>query len=100
VTSFYDNDKDLEQPLESGVEGPAVTYAELRGWWVAKFVSPGKRGVPDRLFIRNGRHLFIEFKRPGKDARKQQEKRHREMREHGAEVHVVDNLEQAYALLR
>jgi len=87
-------------PLESSVEGDAIDYAEKQGWWVAKFVSPGRRGVPDRIFIRDGRVLFIEFKRPGKTAEPQQKKRHREMREHGAEVHVIDNLADAYELLR
>lgn len=90
----------MSTPLESSVERDACAYAEKRGWMVFKFVSPGRRGVPDRLFIRNGRHLFIEFKRLDAEARKQQEKRHREMREHGAEVHVVDNLKDAYELLR
>lgn len=89
-----------DAPLESSIESDAIAYAEKRGWWVAKFVSPGRRGVPDRIFIRDGRVLFIEFKRPRKEARTQQQKRHREMREHGAEVHVIDNLADAYALLR
>lgn len=30
-----------------------------------KFVSPGCRGVPDRLLIRNGRVLFLELKSEG-----------------------------------
>lgn len=91
---------DVDPVLEREVEKPAKDYAEQYGWWVAKFVSPGRRGVPDDVFIRDGRVLFIEFKRPGKDLRPQQRKRIREMREHGAEVHVIDNLADAYALLR
>lgn len=90
----------MSTPLESSVEGDACDYAKTRGWMVFKFVSPGRKGVPDRLFIRDGRHLFIEFKRLNNEARRQQEKRHREMREHGAEVYVVDNLKDAYELLR
>lgn len=90
----------MNRPLESDIEGDAVAFAERRGWWVAKFVSPGRRGVPDRLFIRGGRHVFVEFKRGDETARRQQTKRHREMREHGAEVHVIDNLKDAYDLLR
>lgn len=91
---------EIDPILERDVERPAKDFAKKRGWWLAKFVSPGKRGVPDDVFIRNGRVLWIEFKRPGKDLRPQQAKRVREMREHGAEVHVIDNLSDAYGLLR
>lgn len=94
------DDIEIDPILERDVERPAKDYAKKRGWWLAKFVSPGKRGVPDDVFVRNGRVLWIEFKRPGKDLRPQQAKRIREMREHGAEVHVVDNLSDAYELLR
>ena len=87
-------------PLESDIEGDAIKYAKRLGWWVAKFTSPGRRGVPDRVFIRNGVVMFIEFKRLGEPLRTQQAKRIREMREHGAIVHVVDNLKDAYELFR
>lgn len=86
--------------LEREVERPAKEYARRRGWWVAKFVSPGLNGVPDDVFIRDGRVMFIEFKRPGEDLRPLQAKRVRDMRAHGAEVHVIDNLADAYELLR
>lgn len=86
--------------LESSVESGIRKYAELRGWWCVKFVSPGLRGVPDRLFIRNGRHVFIEIKRSGEEPTTQQSKRHREMREHGAEVYWVDSVEAAKEILK
>lgn len=84
---------------EIEIERPACDFAETRGWWESKFVSTNKRGVPDRIFIRRGRVVFIEFKRPGEDATPQQQKRHREMRAHGAEVHVVDSLSEAKLIL-
>lgn len=86
--------------LESSVESEIRRYAEKRGWWCVKFVSPGLRGVPDRLFIRNGRHVFIEIKRPGEKPSAQQSKRRREMRKHGAEVHWVDNAAAAKEILQ
>ena len=91
---------DVAIDLEKHVERPAKAYAKERGWWVAKFVSPGLNGVPDDILIRNGRVLFIEFKRPGGELRPQQVKRIRDMRAHGAEVHVIDKLGDAYALLK
>lgn len=86
--------------LEKHLESDIVDFADVRGWWSAKFTSPGTPGVPDRIFIRRGRHVFIEVKAPGEVARPQQERRIRDMRAHGAEVHVVDNMELARAILR
>lgn len=90
----------IDPMLEREVERPAKQFAEQRGWWCCKFVSPGLRGVPDDVFIRDGRVIWVEFKRPGKNLRPQQAKRVREMRAHGAEVHVIDNLADAFELLR
>ena len=86
-------------PLESEIEAEVRLYAKRRGWWVAKFVSPGLRGVPDRIFIRNGRVIFIELKRNGKEPTTQQLKRHREMREHGARVYWSDSLDDCMEIL-
>lgn len=91
----------FERPaLEAKVEAEIKRYAEAKGWWCVKFVSPGLRGVPDRLFIRRGRHVFIEVKRPGEEPTEQQYKRHREMRAHGAEVHWADNLDAVKEILK
>lgn len=84
---------------ESKVESDIRKYALKRGWWQCKFTSPSLRGVPDRLFIRGGRHVFIEVKAPGEKATRQQQKRHEDMRKHGAEVFIIDNAEDAYAVL-
>jgi len=86
--------------LEKEAEAKGNAYAKKRGWWFCKFTSPGKKSVPDRLFIRRGRHVFIEWKREGEEPTPQQLKRHREMREHGAEVHWVDNLTDFMRILR
>lgn len=76
---------------ESKVESRCREYAMGRGWWVSKFTSPGKKAVPDRLFIRNGVVLFIEFKRPGEQPTVQQAYRHKQMRDAGANVTWVSN---------
>lgn len=85
---------------ESKVEADIRDYALRRGWFVAKFVSPGQTGVPDRLFIRRGRHVFIEIKRPGEKPTPKQLSKHEEMRGFGAEVYWVDNLEAAMEILK
>lgn len=91
----------MKQDLrEVEIERPACDYAESRGWWTCKFVAPGLRGVPDRLFIRKGQVVFIEFKAPGEVPTAQQHKRHRELRAAGVAVHWTDSLEEAKVILR
>lgn len=85
---------------EIEIEQPACDFAKNRGWFEAKIASSNKNGMPDRIFIRRGQVMFIEFKRPGEDASPQQKRRHREIRKHGIPVHVCDNLEEARELLR
>jgi hypothetical protein len=86
--------------LEKDLESDITDFAEVRGWWSTKYVAPARRGVPDRIFIRRGRTVFIEVKKLDEEAKIQQERVHREMRAHGAEVHVVDNIEDARRILR
>ena len=78
-----------------------VDRAKMNGWLTKKLKFLGERGAPDRLFIRAGRVVFVELKQPGEaDATSINQRRIiREMREVGAEVHVIDNLKDGYALL-
>lgn len=85
------NINDLPRIRESKVEKKCCEYAQGRGWWVSKFTAPGKKAVPDRVFVRNGVVLFVEFKRPGETPTAQQAHRHKQMREKGANVTWVDN---------
>lgn len=94
---FLDGD-DFDVELEADIERPAKKFAKLRGWFVAKVRFLDRRGAPDKLFIRDGRHMWVEFKRPGKPPTKQQLEVHTDMRAAGAEVHTIDTLEQALEL--
>ena len=85
--------------LEKEIERPAHDYAKLRGWIAEKIMRTGRKGFPDHFFARSGRVLLIEFKRPGELPNRQQLKRHRELREHGVEVFIVDNLDEAKRIL-
>lgn len=65
-----------------------------------KFVSPGKRGVPDRIVtMPGGRLWFVELKRPGKDAEKQQARDHARRRAMGFDVRVLDTKEKVNAFV-
>lgn len=84
---------------ELKIEQAVCAAARKAGWLPFKFTSPSQRAVPDRLFIRDGRVIFIEFKAPGKKATKLQLHVHDKMRAHGAEVFVVDSLEAGLAAI-
>ena len=48
---------------ESTIERNVCKYAREQGYLALKFVSPGQRGVPDRIFINElGKVMFVEFK--------------------------------------
>ena len=85
---------------ESKIEKAGSDFAELRGWFEFKIMVASKKGIPDRFYARRGRQLFVEWKRDGEPPNAQQLKRHREMRAAGIEVHVLDNIEEAYELFR
>jgi len=61
-----------EDILEHDIEEYLVRRVKAVGGWPLKFVSPGTRGVPDRLLIFPGKVIFVEVKRPGKDNQKLQ----------------------------
>lgn len=83
-----------------GVERPAVAYAISRGWLCQKLVSQTAKGWPDRYFLRKGRTVFCEFKRPGEEPNAQQLLRHKEIRDHGGEVVWFSDLEAFRAYFR
>lgn len=85
--------------IEKAVESPVVARAERAGWFVRKVQWPGRIGAPDRVFIKGGRTVWIEFKRPGEKPRLSQTLEHDRMRAAGAEVHWCDNVFDALRIL-
>jgi Holliday junction resolvase len=84
---------------ESHIERTVCRAAKHAGWLVFKWSSPNQRGVPDRIFTRAGRVLFVEFKAPGKRPTKLQRHIHEQLRAQGCEVAVIDNIEAGRALI-
>ena len=80
---------------ERDIEAKAVKWAKDKGWLTYKFVSPSQRGVPDRVFIRAGIIIWIEFKAPGKVPTPLQAQTIKKMQAHGCQVYVCDNVESA-----
>jgi hypothetical protein len=75
---------------ESYIEKQVVDYAKSRGWFVRKLQWIGVDGAPDRIFIKDGVVVFIEFKAPGKKPKLRQEQEAEIIRYHGVGVYVVD----------
>lgn len=81
--------------LERDIERKACEIAKAAGWLAFKFVSPAQRGVPDRIFIKDGRVVFIEFKAPGAKPTALQWRMINRLIAQGCEVHVCDSVEAA-----
>lgn len=77
---------------ESKIEKEVNKYAKSLGWNIYKFTSPGLKGVPDRLFLRSGIAVFIEFKAPNKIPNKIQIKRIKEIVTQGFTAKYIDNV--------
>ena len=86
--------------MESAVEMPVVRRAEAAGWFVRKVSWVGRNGAPDRLFAKDGRDVWIEFKDHGKVPTLLQLQEHKRMREAGMEVYVFDNAHDALKVLK
>lgn len=83
---------------EEAVEQRLVTLARRHGGIARKWVSPGVRGVPDRIVILpGGRVYFVEVKRPGGKPRADQVVQLRQLRELGCNVYVVDDADKFFA---
>jgi len=79
--------------LEATIEKECCRRAETAGWWHRKVQWVGSRDAPDRVFIRDGQTVWVEFKAPGKVPRPTQAREHKEMREAGATVLVIDDVD-------
>jgi hypothetical protein len=75
---------------ETEVEKYLRISVEEAGGLCEKHVSPGRRGVPDRLVTWYGRMDLIETKAPGKKPRAEQKRDHERRAKLGIPVYVID----------
>jgi hypothetical protein len=87
-------------PLESEIESAVVKEAKAHGWKARKHTSPNRRAASDHIFIKEGRVVFIEFKRPGEKASKAQLKEYHSLIDHGADAHILDSVREALKVLK
>jgi hypothetical protein len=77
--------------LESIIERRCCNWAKSQG--ISNKKVRHDKGDPDRVFLYQGRVLFVEFKIEGMDARPIQAHRHKELQDQGFLVLVIDNFE-------
>ena len=78
--------------LEKYIEEKVVNYAKSLGFLAYKFSSPSRKGVPDRIFIKNNSIFWIEFKRKGAKPTELQSKTIHEMRKQGCKIYIIDDI--------
>lgn len=86
-------------PLEKSIERRLADYCKKADILCLKFVSPGNKGVPDRILIRQGRVLFLELKQKGKRPTPLQFHTLEKFREHGAVAEWADSFESAVHIM-
>ncbi len=89
---------------ESAIERADRDFVKARGGLLLKFVSPGRRGVPDDLLLlpvapehRATVALyfrFVEYKAPGEEPEPHQLREHERLRQLGYRVDVIDGKNQ------
>ena len=79
--------------LEKKLEKRCTDVAKAHGWWSRKFSSPSNRGVPDRVFLKDGRVVWVEFKAPGNRPTKLQGHEIDLITKHGGIADWCDNID-------
>jgi Holliday junction resolvase len=84
---------------ESTIEKKVCDHARENGCVVMKLAGPNQKGQPDRMFLKHGRVLFIEFKAPGKLPTALQDRWLRQLREQGFKAFACDDVGEGISLL-
>ena len=85
---------------ENSIETDLRLGVEAKGGMCLKWVSPGRRGVPDRIVVtRRGNTIYVETKAPGGRLESWQERCHAELRKRKCRVEVIWTPEQVNEFL-
>ncbi|WP_145518015.1 PDDEXK family nuclease [Yersinia mollaretii] len=77
---------------EDSIEDHLVKEVKKAGGIAYKFISPGRRSVPDRLvLLPGGNVIFVECKAPGEKPTTAQLREHEKIRALGFIVRVLDS---------
>ena len=81
------------------VQDAVVERFEQFGWLCRPCVYAGRKGSPDRWFLRKGMWLLVEFKRRDRPVDPIQKREHDRLKMAGARVYVIDNIEDGFDLV-
>ena len=85
---------------EKQIERALVRQVTKSGGLCLKWVSPGWDGVPDRICLfDDGKIGFVEVKRKGQKPRRLQIIRHKQLRQLGFKVFVLDDPDNIPAII-
>ncbi|HBL84714.1 MAG: nuclease [Clostridiales bacterium GWF2_38_85] len=85
---------------EKTIERKFVNEVKKLGGLCPKFVSPGFDGMPDRLvLLPDGYIAFVEVKSMGCKPRALQVTRHKQLRQLGFRVYVLDDTDQIQKII-
>ena len=85
---------------EKLIEQKLVKAVKAQNGMCPKLVSPGTDGMPDRMvLLPDGKLSFVEVKAPGEKPRPLQIRRHKQLRQLGFRVAVLDDPEQIPSIL-
>lgn len=82
---------------ESIIESEVCKYAKNLGYLVFKLHS--SKGIPDRLFIKNGKVIFVEFKATKGRLQNFQKLIIERLKEENMQVYIINNVNDAKKLL-
>jgi len=84
---------------EDVVETTVCNKAERAGWLARKVAWPGRKSAMDHVFAKDGRIVWIEFKRRGVEPEVLQRREINRWLKAGAEVYVIDNIHDGLKVL-
>lgn len=86
-------------PQERFIEKKVTDYAVKKlGWLSRKLQWIGRHGAPDRVFMRFGKIIFVEFKQYKKKPTEHQRLEHERLMAVGMDVYVIDSIEDGIEL--
>lgn len=91
----------VKNMLEKRIEAKLVQMVRALGGIAPKFVPVNFNGAPDRILLfPGGKMAFVELKALGKKPRPLQLVRHKQLKDLGFKVYVIDSIEQIQGILR
>lgn len=84
---------------ERDIERASVQAAGQIGWFGIKLVTTLVRGLPDRMFLKDGRVVFIEYKRANGQLSPTQRVIHKKFAQFGHTVHVARSVDETIRIL-